>query len=261
MAEEFLVTRDGPVAIVTLNRPERLNAVYFDLMLALANAFAALERDDDVGAIVVTGAGRAFCSGGDRKFMDGFGAHSFEWRVAALRQMARVPELIRSMPKIVIAAVNGPAIGAGFTLAASCDMRVAAESARFSTGFAKVGLSGDMGGSHTLPRLIGPQLARDLYYSSRTLESAEALRIGLVSEVVPDEACLSTAIGRARDIAQGPRLALGYMKRNLLAAETETFTRMLDIEVIHQQRCAQTEDHAEAKRAYAEKRAPVFSGK
>jgi 2-(1,2-epoxy-1,2-dihydrophenyl)acetyl-CoA isomerase len=118
-----------------------------------------------------------------------------------------------------------------------------------------------MGGSHTLPRLIGPQLARDLYYSSRTLESAEALRIGLVNEVVPDEACLSTAIGRARDIAQGPRLALGYMKRNLLAAETETFTRMLDIEVIHQQRCAQTEDHAEAKRAYAEKRAPVFSGK
>ena len=261
MQGEFLVARDGPVAIVTLNRPDRMNAVHFELMLALADAFADLERDDAVGAIIFTGAGRAFCAGGDVKMMDWFGGHSFEWRVAALRQMARVAELIRTMPKIVIAAVNGAAVGAGFTLAAACDMRVAAQNARFSTGFGKVGLSGDMGGSHTLPRLIGPQLARDLYYTSRSVAAEEALRIGLVNEVVPDEECLATAIERARGIAQGPRLALGYMKRNLLASETETFSHMLDIEILHQQRCAQTEDHAEAKRAFADKRPPVFSGK
>lgn len=259
MSDELLLTRQGAVAIVTLNRPDRMNAVYHGLMLELAALLGELEADESVGAIVLTGAGKAFCAGGDTQVMVKFGAMPFESRVAMLRQMTRVPAMIRSMPKVVIAAVNGAAVGAGLTLAAACDMRVAVPGARFATGFGKVGLSGDMGGSHTLPRLVGPMLARDLYFSGRMVEADEALRIGLVNEVADD--CLAAAVRRAEDIANGPRIAYGYMKRNLLAAETEPFERLLDIEVIHQQRCAETEDHAEAKRARAEKRDPVFKGR
>ena len=260
-AGEVLIARDGAVAIVTLNRPERMNAVYFGMMVMLADRLAELEGDDSVGALVLTGAGRGFCAGGDVKGMAERGPRSFEGRVSDLKQLHRVPALIRGMPKIVIAAVNGPAAGAGFTLAAACDMRIAARSAKFSTSFAKVGLSGDMGGSHTLPRLIGPMLARELYYTSRSVDSEEALRIGLVNRVVDDEQCLAEAVAAAHEIAAGPRLAYGYMKRNMLAAESEPFERMLEIEAIHQQRCASTEDHAEAKRAFVEKRPPNFTGK
>ena len=164
------------------------------------------------------------------------------------------------MPKIVIAAVNGPAAGAGLTLAAACDVRIAAASARFSTSFANVGLSGDMGGSHTIPRLIGPTLARELYYTGRSVDADEAQRVGLVAKVVPDGECETAALALASTIAHGPRLAYGYMKRNMLAAESEEFDRVLEIEAFHQQRCASTDDHQEAKRAFAEGRAPVFKG-
>ncbi|RIA37154.1 enoyl-CoA hydratase [Hephaestia caeni] len=261
VAPEILLERADAVAIVTLNRPDRMNAVHLPMMIALADMLADLEGDDAVGAIVLTGAGRGFCAGGDVKNMAARGPRSFEGRVADLKQMHRVPALIRAMPKVVVAAVNGPAAGAGFTLAAACDLRIAAASARFSTSFAKVGLSGDMGGSHTLPRLIGPTLARDLYLTSRSVDAEEALRIGLVSEIAADEECLPRAIARAREIAAGPRLAYGYIKRNLLAAESAPFERMLEIEAIHQQRCADTADHAEAKRAFVEKRSPHFEGR
>lgn len=259
--EEFLVRREGPVAIVTLNRPERMNAIYYGMAVALADAFEVLEADDQVGAIVLTGAGRGFCSGGDVKAMAERGPRAFEARVADLTHMHRLPSAIRRMPKIVIAAVNGPAAGAGFTLAAACDIRIAARSARFSTSFAKVGLSGDMGGSHTIPRLIGPTLARELYYTGRSVDADEAGRIGLVAKVVDDDACEAEAIALARSIAQGPRLAYGYMKRNMFAAESEDFDRVLEIETFHQQRCASTEDHEEAKQALREGRTPVFKGR
>jgi 2-(1,2-epoxy-1,2-dihydrophenyl)acetyl-CoA isomerase len=259
--EEFGVDRDGAVAIVTIDRPERMNAIYHGLALKLAGAFEALEGDDDVGAIVLTGAGRGFCSGGDVNAMAERGPRGFEARVADLSQMHRLPRVIRRMPKIVVAAVNGPAAGAGFTLAAACDIRIAARSATFTTSFAKVGLSGDMGGSHTIPRLVGPMLARDLYFTGRTVAAEEALRIGLVSRLVEDGDCLSEAVAEARAIAEGPRLAYGYMKRNMVLAESESYDAMLDIEALHQQRCASTEDHQEAKRAFVEKRAPLFRGR
>lgn len=261
MDEELLFTREGAVAVITLNRPDRMNAVYHGLMLQLAEMLTMLEADADVGAIVLTGSGMAFCAGGDTQTMVKFGQMPFETRVAMLKQMSRVPAIIRSMPKLVIAAVNGPAVGAGLTLAAACDMRIAAPCARFAAGFGKMGLSGDMGGSHTLPRLIGPMLARDLYFTGRMVDVEEALRIGLVNEIAPDNACLSIATAHATRIAQGARVAYGYMKRNMLAAETETFERLLEIEVLHQQRCAETEDHAEAKQARAEKREPIFKGR
>ena len=261
MSEEILLKRDGGVAVVTLNRPERMNAVHLDMMIALGDLLARLEGDDEVGAIVLTGAGRGFCAGGDVKAMATRGPRSFEGRVADLKRMHRVPLAIRSMPKIVIAAINGPAAGAGFSLALACDLRFAADTAKFSTSFAKVGLSGDCGGSHSLQRLVGPTMARELYLTSRSVEAEEALRIGLVGRVVPGDKLLGEAITVAREIASGPRVAYGLMKRNMLAAETEPFAAILDLEAFHQARSSSTEDHAGAKMAIAEKRAPEFKGR
>ena len=261
MTGEIELRTEGPVAIVTLNRPAKLNAVHLQLMVELAELLESLEAREDVGAIVLTGAGRAFCAGGDVKTMIDNAAHSFEHNVADLRRMHRVPAVIRSMMKIVVAAVNGPAAGAGMTLAAACDFRIAATSARFTSAFAKVGLSGDMGGSYTLPKIIGAALTRDLYLTGRTVESEEALRIGLVNRVVSDEDCLGGAIAFARDIASGPRLAYGYMKRNLFMAETLDFNSLLDIEALHQERCVATRDHAEARQAFIERRPATFQGR
>jgi 2-(1,2-epoxy-1,2-dihydrophenyl)acetyl-CoA isomerase len=261
MSDEILLEHDGGIAIVTLSRPERMNAVHLGMMIALADLLDDLEADDSVGAIVLTGAGRGFCAGGDVKAMATRGPRSFEGRVADLKRMHRVPLAIRSMPKIVIAAINGPAAGAGFSLALACDLRFAADSAKFSTSFAKVGLSGDFGGSHSLQRLVGPTMARELYFTSRSVDADEALRIGLVSRVLPGEQLLREAVTVAREIASGPRVAYGLMKRNLLAAETEPFATLLDLEAFHQARSSSTEDHAEAKRAIVEKRAPEFKGR
>jgi 2-(1,2-epoxy-1,2-dihydrophenyl)acetyl-CoA isomerase len=258
---EILVERDGAGAIVTLNRPDRMNAVYLGMMIQLSEILMDLEGDDDVGAILLTGAGRGFCAGGDVKAMVGRAPRSFEGRVADLKRMHRVPLAIRSMPKVVIAAVNGPAMGAGFSLALACDLRVAGESAKFSTAFGGVGLSGDFGGSHSMQRLIGPSLTRELYFTSRVVDATEALRMGLVGRVVPDDRLLEEALATARDIASGPRVAFGLMKRNMLVAETEPFPVLLDLEAFHQARSSSTEDHAEAKRAIAEKRPPNFTGK
>ncbi len=261
MTDEVLLERDGQVAIVTLNRPDRMNAVYLPMVIRLGEILADLDGDDEVGAIILTGAGRGFCAGGDVKGMAERGPRSFEGRVADLKRMHCVPLLIRSMPKIVIAAVNGPAAGAGFSLALACDLRIAGESAKFSTSFAKIGLSGDFGGSYTTQRLIGPALARELYFTSRSVDAAEAARIGLVGRVVPDAQLMDEALATAREIASGPRVAFGLMKRNMLAAETEPFAAILDLEAFHQARTSSTEDHAEAKRAFVEKRPPRFSGK
>lgn len=261
MSDEILLAREGGVAVITLNRPERMNAVHLDMMIELGDLLAQLDGDDDVGAIVLTGAGRGFCAGGDIKAMATRGSRSFEGRVADLKRMHRVPLAIRSMPKIVIAAINGAAAGAGFSLALACDLRLSADTAKFSTSFAKVGLSGDFGGSHSLQRLVGPTIARELYLTSRSVDAAEALRLGLVGRVVSGEQLLDEALTMAREIATGPRVAYGLMKRNMLAAETESFAAILDLEAFHQARSSSTEDHAEAKHAIVEKRSPNFRGR
>jgi 2-(1,2-epoxy-1,2-dihydrophenyl)acetyl-CoA isomerase len=261
MSNEILLARDGGVAVITLNRPERMNAVYLEMMIELGELLANLDGDDDVGAIVLTGAGRGFCAGGDVKAMATRGPRSFEGRVADLKRMHRVPLAIRSMPKIVIAAINGPAAGAGLSLALACDLRFASDTVKFSTSFAKVGLPGDFGGSHSLQRLVGPTMARELYLTSRSVDADEALRIGLVGRVMPGEQLLAEAMTVAREIASGPRVAYGLMKRNMLAAESEPFAAILDLEAFHQARSSSTEDHAEAKKAIVEKRPPQFKGK
>jgi 2-(1,2-epoxy-1,2-dihydrophenyl)acetyl-CoA isomerase len=220
-----------------------------------------LGGDASIAAVVITGAGRGFCAGGDVKTMPARAAQGFEERVEGLRRMHQLPMLLRTIPKVVIAMVNGPAVGAGLGLAMACDLRIAGHSARFGTGFAGVGHSGDFGGSWTLTRLVGTAKARELYFLGDIIDAEKAQALGLVNRVAEDESLREVTGALARRIADGPRIAYGYMKRNLFAAETEPFAAVLEMEAVHQARTAMTEDHLEAARAFAEKRHPVFKGR
>jgi 2-(1,2-epoxy-1,2-dihydrophenyl)acetyl-CoA isomerase len=253
-------TQDG-IAWLTLNRPDRLNAFSPEMLLALGETLQRLGGDPNAGVIVVTGAGRGFCAGGDVKTMETRASESFEERVEGLRRMHQLPMLLRTIPKVVVAMINGPAVGAGLGLAMACDLRIAGRSARFGTGFAGVGYSGDFGGSWTLTRLVGTAKARELYFLGDMVDSATAASLGLVSRVVEDGALREETTALARRIADGPRIAYGYMKRNLFAAETEPLAAVLEMEAVHQARTAMTEDHLEASRAFVEKRRPVFKGR
>jgi 2-(1,2-epoxy-1,2-dihydrophenyl)acetyl-CoA isomerase len=258
---DLLEEPEDGVVLLTLNRPERLNALSPAMLAALGEALQRLGGDGDVGAIVITGAGRGFCAGGDVKTMEARASQGFEERVEGLRHMHRLPLLMRTLPKVVIGMVNGPAVGAGLGLALACDLRIAGHSARFGTGFAGVGYSGDFGGSWSLTRLVGTAKARELYFLGEIVDGAVALSLGLVNRLVDDAALRDETMALARRIAQGPRIAYGYMKRNLFAAETEPFASVLEMEAVHQARTAMTEDHREAARAFVEKRRPLFKGR
>ena len=254
-------TEDG-VTTLTLNRPERLNALSPEMTAGLKEALERLASDHDVGAIVITGAGRGWCAGGDVKTMESRGRdQTFEDRAEGLRRAHQLPLLIRTIPKVVIASINGPVAGAGLGLALACDLRIAGKSARFGTAFARIGYSGDYGGSWSLTRLVGTAKARELYLTADVIDADEAARLGIVNRVVADDALQAETMALARRLADGPRVALGYIKRNLFAAETEDFQTVLDLEAEHQARCAFTEDHKEAVAAFVEKRRPVFKGR
>jgi 2-(1,2-epoxy-1,2-dihydrophenyl)acetyl-CoA isomerase len=221
-------------------------------------------EDRAVGAIVLTGAGRAFCAGGDVKAMAETpqGLEAYEERVADLRRRMDAARLLHEIPKPTIAMVRGPAAGAGLSLALACDLRVAGTEARFTTAFAKVGLSGDFGGHYFLTQLVGTAKARELYLLSPVLDAPAALAIGLVTKVVPDAALEAETQSLARALAQGPRIALGYMKQNLNLAEGgASLAMVMDAEALRHTRCTTTEDHREAAAAFVAKRAAVFAGR
>ena len=259
---DLLESIENGIAMLTLNRPERLNALSPDMTAALKEALERLATDHEVGCIVIAGAGRGWCAGGDVKTMEARGKdQTFEDRAEGLRRAHQLPLLMRSVSKVIIGMINGPVAGAGLGLALACDLRVAGKSARFGTAFARIGYSGDYGGSWSLTRLVGTAKARELYFTADIIDAEEAGRLGIVNRVVGDDELRAETMALARRIADGPQVALGYMKRNLLAAETEPFQTVLDLEAEHQARCAFTEDHKEAVAAFTEKRRPVFKGR
>jgi 2-(1,2-epoxy-1,2-dihydrophenyl)acetyl-CoA isomerase len=258
---DLLETVEDGVAILTLNRPESLNALSDEIRLGLLESVHRLGADTSVGCIVLTGAGRGFCAGGDVKTMGDRSARVFEERAAGILRSGSVAMMLHSTPKPIIGMINGVAVGAGLSMAAACDMRVAARSARFGTGFIKIGLSGDWGGTWSLTRLIGTAKARELFFTGDMIGADEALRIGLVNQVAEDADLLETTMIMAKKIAAMPRVGLGYTKKNLNAAEVGEFATVLDMEAFHQARCSQTEDHREAVEAFREKRRPVFKGR
>jgi 2-(1,2-epoxy-1,2-dihydrophenyl)acetyl-CoA isomerase len=259
----LLERSQGALRILAMNRPERRNALNAQLCEQLLLALRAASDDGAVGALLLRGEGPAFCVGGDVKDMaDGKGRDlTTEQRVRSLRSRMEASRLLHVMPKPTIAAVRGAVAGAGLALALACDFRVVARSTKITSAFAKVGLSGDFGGSWFLTRLVGAARARDLYLRPRVISADEALAIGLVTEVVDDDALEGRALAFAHELAGGPRVTLGYMKQNLNHAVAGTLESTLDLEALHHTLSALTDDHREAAAAFVEKREPRFAGR
>jgi 2-(1,2-epoxy-1,2-dihydrophenyl)acetyl-CoA isomerase len=261
---DLLAERRDGILWLTLNRPEKLNALSEPMLTGMRDELSSAADDPEVGAIVLTGAGRGFCSGGDigamRSRNDG-PALTVEQRVASLRRSEEVVLMLHELPKVTIAAVNGPVAGAGLGLALGCDLRIASDAARFGTAFARVGFSGDFGGSWLLNKLVGPAKARELFFLAEVIDAAEALRLGIVNRVVPGAALASETEALARKIATGPRVAYSYMKANLNLADTCDLRTILDREALTQTLSGRTEDHREAVKAFLEKRNPQFKGR
>ena len=266
--DQLLATLDDGVAVLTLNRPEVRNALGDTVSPALRRTLALLRDEPDARCVVVTGAGRAFCSGGDVK---GMGSRtppredappSLEEVVAdqAERQRALTGALY-ALPVPTIAALPGPAAGAGLAIALACDLRIAAESAFVTTGFANVGLSGDYGLSFFLSQLVGTAVARELFFTAERVDAASCERLGIVNRVVPDEQLMDETLSLARRLARGPTRAYARMKANLDRALREELPACLLAEAEGTVETAQTEDHREAVRAFVEKRAPRFKGR
>lgn len=282
MSDDILLqSLDQGVLTLTLNRPERLNALNPALMRVLVEALQDAADDARVGCVLLRGSGRAFCAGGDiaaaRDANEGKektaeeqatdelrkakrGPNTPEVMQAWLRRSAESARLLNQMPKPTVAALQGAVVGAGLGLAAACDFRIAASDAKFSTGFRKVGYSGDFGGSYFLTQLIGTARTRELYLLDSRLDAAQAERLGLVTRVVEPEQLQTQAQEMALTLASGPPIAQRYIKQNLNLAQAGGLEAVLESEVRNQNRCSQTEDHKEAVKALFEKRTPHFRG-
>ncbi len=257
-----LESRDGGVAVLTLNRPDRLNALHVELGRALLAALERVAADDSVRAVVITGAGRAFCAGGDvaqlRDARVRKAAHELE---SLLRAGKEITLAIFRMPQPVLAAVNGPAAGAGMSLALACDLRIAVDTASFGMNFAKVGLFPDFGATYFLPRVAGTSHAAELFYTGEMISAAEAARIGIVNRVVSEAEFEGEIRATAARLAAAPPLAARAIKQRVLGASVDELARALDIEIEEQVKCFNSEDAAEGLSAFLEKRKAVFKGR
>jgi 2-(1,2-epoxy-1,2-dihydrophenyl)acetyl-CoA isomerase len=264
---DLLANLDAGVLTLTMNRPEARNAMSRAMVGALAEQLAAAELDPAVKCIVLTGAGRGFCAGGDVKGMaasgDGtVGSNTIDGAIHRQRvnQRATAGKLFK-MPKLTLAALPGPAAGAGLSLALACDMRIMASNAILTTAFARVGFSGDYGGTYFLTQLVGSAKARELYFLSDRVSADEALRLGLANWVCAPEDLAAKTREIALRLANGPTVAYRYMKENLNRAMAGEVDDCLDLEATHHIHCGQTEDHREATKAFVAKREPVFKGR
>lgn len=255
--EVLAVSTERGVTTLTLNRPEALNALNAALRGELLAAIRAAARDAEVRAVVITGAGRGFCAGADLRG----GSGEREFRRVLREEYHPLIEAIRSLPRPVVASVNGVAAGAGMSLALAADLVVAAEEAKFVPAFHRIGLVPDSGLTRTLVRALGRHRALEVLLGERTLTAADAQAAGLVAAVVPGDRLADTARELAERLAAGPTRAIGLTKRLLASAEDATLTGSLAAEAALQEVAGRTEDHAEGVAAFTEKRDPVFRGR
>jgi 2-(1,2-epoxy-1,2-dihydrophenyl)acetyl-CoA isomerase len=263
MTEQVILTDiSNKVATLTLNRPDKLNAISRELSFQAIGLLREWSRDPNIGAVVITGSGRAFCAGGDVSMMAQEGdPRTLEQNIDGLRDAQEFSWLLYTMPKVAIAAVNGFAMGAGLGVCLSCDLRIASDKAKFGTAYAKVGFGGDYGTTWLLTRYAGAPKAKELFFLGETIDAAEAHRIGLVNHVVPHEELRDYVVELAEKVARGPQTSFRYMKANVNQATNTDFRTMLDREAETHLRCSQTEDHKEGVRAFMEKREPKFTGR
>ncbi|HEX9458470.1 MAG TPA: enoyl-CoA hydratase [Thermoanaerobaculia bacterium] len=253
---------DNHITTITLNRPEKLNAFSGTMREDLLAALRAAAGDPGCSVVVITGAGRAFCAGGDVEYMSGLRK---DGNVDAFRKLLDagrdVVTTIVEMAKPVIASVNGVAAGAGCNLALACDYRIASDTAKLGETFVRIGIHPDWGGTWSLPRLVGPSRALELLMTGRMVDASEALSIGMVDRVVPSSDLAPQTTSLARAIADGPPIAIADIKRALAASLTNTLRAQVDLESEHQLRAFLSSDAAEGMAAFFEKRAARFEGK
>jgi 2-(1,2-epoxy-1,2-dihydrophenyl)acetyl-CoA isomerase len=254
-------TASGPITTITLNRPEKLNAFAGTMREDLLAALRAAADDGGCRVVVLTGAGRAFCAGGDVESMSGLQREGNVEAFARLLDGGRDIVLqLAAMEKPVIASINGVAAGAGCNLALACDYRIASDAAKLGETFVRIGLHPDWGGTWLLPRLVGPGRALEILMTGRMVDAAEAERIGMVDRVVPAAELQNETASLARTLAQGPPLALAAIKRALSSSERHDLRAQLELEAKHQLDAFSSRDAAEGMAAFFERRSPEFSG-
>lgn len=260
--ENIDIIEDSGITTILLNRPEKLNALAGHMRRDLAEALEAAGSDRNVHVVVITGAGRAFCAGGDVAAMaDLIERNEAEEFSRLLGSARRVITSIRQMAKPVIASINGPAFGAGFNLALACDLRIASTTATFSQSFAKVGLHPDWGGTYFLPRLVTPNKACEMFFLGETMNAEEALRLGVVNYVVQPDALEAETRKLAERLRDAPAIALAAAKQAVYRSQAAELEEMLRYETEAQMRCFSSHDGREGVRAFLERRPPKFAGK
>jgi len=261
MYEHIQISTADCIQTITLNRPDRLNAFIGHMRRDLAEALEHAGSDRNVRVVIITGAGRAFCAGGDVAFMAELmkrrEAEEFSRILGAGR---RVIFAIRQMTKPVIASINGPASGAGFNLALACDLRIASTNATFSQSFAKVGLHPDWGGSYFLPRLVTPNKACEMFFLGDSIDAEEAARLGIVNQVVAPEELETATMQLAERLRAAPPIALAGAKHAVYMSQAAELEEMLRYETEVQLRCFDSDDGHEGVQAFLEKREPKFTG-
>ena len=260
-AAVLLESREGSIVTLVMNRPDRLNALNLDLSTALDGAISRIAVDQTIHVVILTGAGRAFCAGGDLAVIgEGRARGDATGLAPILRAGMQTVLKIRTMPQPVIAAVNGPAAGAGMNLALAADIRIAVEEAVFGQNFAKVGLFPDYGGTYFLPQLIGPAKAAEFLYTAEMFDAKTALSLGILNHVFPADRFHAEVQSLAAKIASGPQIAIRAVKQTIFAREKQALADALEREVEHQLQCFHSQDCQEGIRAFFEKRTPSFRG-
>jgi 2-(1,2-epoxy-1,2-dihydrophenyl)acetyl-CoA isomerase len=261
-ASPVVVTRHDAIAIVTLNRPDKLNAFDGELRREMLEQLPAVLRDDAVRVVVITGAGRAFCAGADIGYMRGL-LETKDWKSAeALVDTGRtLVTAIRESTKPVIASINGAAAGGGANLALACDIRIASDRASIGQTFNRIGLAPDWGATFFLPRLVGASKALELFLTGEVIDAAEAARLGIFTRLVAHDELESATRKLAEQLAAKPPIAVALAKRAAYASESQTLGEMLDLELAGQMKCFHSHDATEGLQAFLEKRPPVFAGR
>lgn len=257
--DHLLIEKAGPVLTLTLNRPESLNAFSADMLLGITEALNKAKNDDDIQVIVLAGSGRSFCAGGDVKSMGqaSGGIHTYKF-VGVLNELILT---MKEIEKPIIASVQGYAAGAGCNLALACDLIVAAQDSKFALSFSQVGLVSDGGGSYILPKLVGPHLAKQFFFTAEPIPAERLYQLGGINFLVPKENLQEETMKFALKLAAGPGMSYGKLKKLVDESFTSTLAEMLEKERSLQAIMSQTEDHKEGAAAFREKRKPEFKGR